>query len=274
MLQKAFDMEIIQVNILDPQNTNSELESELEKKYGLKRVLVAKKENDSKDDTKKIIGKKLAGYLMNIFKDNDCIGISHSSTVKECVRALPLKISRKVDVVQLLGGSYNLTFEGLDTTEEFSSKFGVYPHILYAPLFVDSSEIRNVILKDSSIKKTFDYFNNVNIAIVGIGSFYPVGSSTIFRSGNLSKKEIIELQKSGVTGDIFGHFFDAAGNFCRTTVENRLITIPIENVEKIEYRIGAAGGSGKFNAILGAIKGKIINILATDENTADMLINT
>jgi deoxyribonucleoside regulator len=73
MLQKAFDMEIIQVNILDPQNTNSELESELEKKYGLKRVLVAKKEDDSKDDTKKIIGKKLAGYLMNIFKDNDCI---------------------------------------------------------------------------------------------------------------------------------------------------------------------------------------------------------
>ena len=274
ILQKAFELELVQVNILDMRNEVSKLESDLEKKFGLKRVMVVKSQNGADGDIKKMIGRRIANYLLNILKDKDCIGISHSSTVKECIQALPMRITKKVEVVQMLGGSYNLTFEGLDATKEMSDKFGLTPHILYAPLFVDNSNIKNAILSDSSIKKTFEYFNNINIAIVGIGSFYPIGSSTIFRSGCLFNKEITELKKSRVAGDIFGHFFNSEGNFCSTSVENRIITIPVENIPKIEYRIGAAGGDEKFEAVYGAIRGKLVNIIATDEKTCIRLLET
>ncbi|MCL4378914.1 MAG: hypothetical protein M1409_11185, partial [Actinobacteria bacterium] len=219
LLQKAFELEIIQVNIADLKIETSKLESDLEKKYGLKRVLIVRSENSIIYEIKKMIGQRTANYLLNILKDNDILGISHSSTVKEIIQALPIKIAKKVEVVQILGGSYNLTFEGLDQTKELSDKFGISPHIIYAPLFVDNGKIKNAILQDSSIKRTFEYFKNINIALVGIGSFYPIGSSTIFKSGNLSQKEISELKKRKVVGDIFGHFFDNNGNLCSTSIE-------------------------------------------------------
>jgi len=273
MLQKAFELDLIKVHIIDPNNETSKLESDLEKKYGLRRVLLAKNHNGSEDDIKKMIGQRVANYLTNILKDKDCIGTSHSSTVKECIQAMPMKITKKVEVVQILGGSYNLTFEGIDSTKELSDKLSVSPHILYAPLFVDNSDIKNAILSDSSIKRTFDYFNNINIAIVGIGSFYPIGSSTIFKSGGLLNKEIAELKNSSVAGDVFGHFFSSEGKFCRTSVESRIITIPFEYISNIDYRIGAAVGNGKFNAIYGAAKGNLVNILATDEKTGQRLLD-
>jgi deoxyribonucleoside regulator len=275
ILQKAFDLDIVQVNIVDIKNETSALESDLEKKFGLRRALLVREQanTDNESSMKKMIGQRIANYLLNIIKDKDCIGISHSSTVKECILALPLKIPKKVDVVQMLGGSYNLTFEGLDATRELSDKFSVSPHIIYAPLFVDNNKIKNGILSDSSIKKTFEYFNNINIAIVGIGSFYPVGSSTIFRSGDLSKKEILELQKNNVTGDIFGHFFNSEGDFCKTSVEDRIITIPIGNIMNIDCRIGVAAGASKFTAINSALQGKLVNILATDEKTGQKLLD-
>ncbi len=273
ILQKAFDLEIINVTIADIANETSKLESDLEKKYKLKRVLIARNHHNSDEEIKKLIGQRIANYLLNILKDKDCLGISHSSTVKECIEALPIKIAKKVEVVQILGGSYNLTFEGIDATKELSDRFDISPHIIYAPLFVDSSEIKNAILNDSSIKRTFDYFKNINISIVGVGSFYPIGSSTIFKSGILSKKEIKELKKAKVVGDIFGHFFDSDGHFCKTAIEERMISIPLSFIPNIEYRIGVAGGSGKFDAIRGALKGNLINILATDEKIGQMLLD-
>ncbi|MHB8276874.1 MAG: sugar-binding transcriptional regulator [Candidatus Humimicrobiaceae bacterium] len=273
LLQKAFDLEIIKINIADSNLGITKMESEIEKKYGLRRILIVKSNIENESETKTLVGQKISNYLLNILKDNDILGISHSSTVSEVVKALPIKIPKKVNVVQLLGGSYNLAFEGLDLTKELSDKFGVFPNILYAPLFVDNKKIKKAILSDSSIKNTFNTFRNVTIAIVGIGSFYPLGNSTIFKSGNLSQTEINELNNADVIGDIYGHFFDRNGNFCKTSVEDRIISIPVEYINKIDYRMGTACGIKKYEAIFGALRGKLINILATDEKVAEMLLN-
>jgi len=274
MLQKAFELGLIQVYIIDLNNKITELESSLEKKYNLRRVMLVKKHNNSIDEMKKMIGQRIANYLLNTLNDKDCIGMSHSSTVMECINALPIKISKKVEVVQMHGGSENLTFKGLDSTKKLSDKFGITPHIIFAPFFTDSSEIKNTILRDSSIKRTFNYFNNINIALVGIGKFHPMGESTLFKSCKLSDKEKKELEEAKVVGDIFGHFFNYEGNFCKTSVEDRIITIPVNNISKITYRIGAAAGIEKFDAVYGAIKGRLINILVTDEETGYKLLGS
>jgi len=273
LLQKAFELDIVKVSINDINLQITKLESDLEKKFQLRRVFISKSENDNADDIKKKIGQRIAGYLLTILKDKDCMGISHSSTIKEIIQSLPIHINKKVDIVQMLGGSYRMVFEGVDQTKELSDRFGVSPHILYAPLFVDNGRIKKTILQDSSIKESFNFFKNINIALVGIGSFYPLGSSTIFRSGSLSREEIAELKEHRVSGDIYGHFFDADGNFCNTSIEKRIITIPKEYIPKIELRIGVAGGLEKFDAIHTVIKGKLINILATDEKTGEKLLS-
>jgi deoxyribonucleoside regulator len=272
ILQRAFDMDIIKISIADNNMQITKLESELEKEFNLRRALIVKSESKNKNDIKKLIGQRLANYLLNILKDGEVLGISHSSTVSEVINSLPMKIPLKIKVVQLLGGSYHLTFEGMDFTKELSDKFSVFPNILYAPLFVDNKKVKKAILSDSSIKNTFSIFKKVNIAIVGIGSFYPIGNSTIYKSGNLTQLEIEELKHENVAGDIFGHFFNENGNFCKTSVEDRIISIPIEYIKPIEFIIGAAAGINKLKPIRSALKGGLINILATDEEVAKNLL--
>jgi deoxyribonucleoside regulator len=273
LLQKAFELDIAKVVVNDSNLPITKLESDLEKKFHLRRVFISKSENQDAEKIKKNIGQRIAGYLMAILKDRDCMGISQSSTIKEVIQSLPLHINKKVDVAQMLGGSYSTLFEGMDQTKELSDRFGVTPHILYAPLFVDNSRIKKAILQNSSIKESFDFFRNLNIALVGMGAFYPIGSSITFRSGNLTKEEIKELEEHNVAGDMYGYFLDKDGNFCNTSIEKRVITIPKEYIPRIELRIGVAGGLYKFDIIYAALKGKLINILATDEDTGQKLLS-
>ena len=173
-----------------------------------------------------------------------------------------------------MGGSYQLFFgnDGSDLTKDFSQKFNVNPHILLAPLFVDNKKIRDAIIEDSNIKVTLKMFKKINIAIVGIGTFYPVLTSSIFKLGKLNRQEIKELKTKKVVGDVFGHFINNEGEFCSTSVEDRVISITGPDIFNIEYRIGIAGGVNKYKAIIGALKKKTVNIIVTDDKAAKLIL--
>jgi DNA-binding transcriptional regulator LsrR (DeoR family) len=47
--------------------------------------------------------------------------------------------------------------------------------------------------------------------------------------------------------------------------------VPLEHLKKIPRAIGIAGGKPKFRAILGALRGRWINVLITDQFTAKRL---
>ncbi|MEE8325323.1 MAG: sugar-binding transcriptional regulator [Candidatus Humimicrobiaceae bacterium] len=274
LMKKALELGILKISIIDNKSELSGIESQLEKKFGLRRAIVAQSGNYSEKELKLILGQKAANYMENIIKDNDVIGISHGSTVKEVISALPIRLPQKVDVVQILGGSYQLLFgnDGTDLTKDFSQRFNINPHILLAPLFVDNKKIRDAILEDSNIKVTLRMFKKINIAIVGIGTFYPILSSSIFKLGNLNRKEIRELRAKNVAGDVFGHFINGSGDFCETSVGDRVISITGPDIFKIDYRIGIAGGENKFKAIAGALKKKMVNIIVTDDRVAKLIL--
>src|SRR5258705_3757644 len=46
----------------------------------------------------------------------------------------------------------------------------------------------------------------------------------------------------------------------------------LEQLRKVERSVGIAGGKRKFEAIRGALRGKLINLLITDRRTAERLI--
>ena len=71
---------------------------------------------------------------------------------------------------------------------------------------------------------------------------------------------------------MFGHFFDVDGNFCRTSIDDRVIAVSESDIFNIDYRIGAAGGISKYKAILGVLKKRIVNIIDTDDKVAELLI--
>ena len=274
ILKKALNSGMVQINIIDPTKNISDLEEKLEKKFKLKRAIVVENFGLSDTELKAKIGQAASRYLLDIIKEGDTIGVSWGTTINEVINYLPTKINRSVDVVQITGGSHELSidYNCHDITRRFASKFGVNPHLLYAPSIVDTKKMHDMLLGETSIKKTFDYFSKLTIAMVGIGAMYPRVISTLVKTGHISGNDLESLKASGAVGDVYSHFFDIEGKTCDSKLSERIIAMPVKELLSVPYSIGIAGGELKAEAILGAIRGKYINILITDSNAGEKIL--
>jgi DNA-binding transcriptional regulator LsrR (DeoR family) len=73
-------------------------------------------------------------------------------------------------------------------------------------------------------------------------------------------------------GDICLRFYGEDGLEISDPAGTRVIGLDLETLKKIPRAVGIAGGKRKVSAILGALRGKHINLLVTDQYTAERLI--
>ncbi len=70
---------------------------------------------------------------------------------------------------------------------------------------------------------------------------------------------------SGVVQAVSGQWLDI-------DINRRIVGISLEALSKIDTVIGVAGGSRKGAAILGALRGRYINVLITDDQAAQKVL--
>ena len=80
------------------------------------------------------------------------------------------------------------------------------------------------------------------------------------------------LKLQGAVGDILSHFVDKNGEMVSPDLEARLMSTPVDQLKGLENVIGAAGGPGKAEAILAVLRGGYLDVLITDEDTAEQLL--
>ena len=69
-------------------------------------------------------------------------------------------------------------------------------------------------------------------------------------------------------GDICARSFDAQGQPCRLSFDRRIVGLQLTQIRRIPLVIGIATGSRKAAAIRGALEGKLISALVTDQAAA------
>ena len=143
--------------------------------------------------------------------------------------------------------------------------------LLPAPGAVGSADAKRVMLKDRYVQEATALFKSVTLALVGIGAIEP--SKLLASSGNVfSPHELKSLSARGAVGDICLRFFDAAGAPVQTPLNDRVISIELAQLKQVRRVVGIAGGKRKTAAIRGALAGGWINMLITDRNTAERLL--
>jgi deoxyribonucleoside regulator len=141
--------------------------------------------------------------------------------------------------------------------------------MLQAPGVVDNHQTQQLFMADAQVQQVFELANNASMAFLGIGA---IGDDTLWgRAGLLSKSITAELESLGAVGDIMSRFFDQNGNLVNSSLCQRVVGIPIQQLLGINRRVGVAGGKNKFEAIKGALHGGYINVLITDHITAQKL---
>jgi DNA-binding transcriptional regulator LsrR (DeoR family) len=72
-------------------------------------------------------------------------------------------------------------------------------------------------------------------------------------------------------GDIALRFFDANGAPVRSSLDERILGITTEQLQKAPRVVAVAGGPEKTDALRAALKSEIIDVLITDQQTAEEL---
>ena len=175
-------------------------------------------------------------------------------------------------VVQMLGGLGRLESEtyGADLTMRMAQTLGARMRLLPSPGIVASKLVRDALLQDVNIAETLALAARADLALVGIGA--PMSDSVIVEAGILNTAELAELKAMGAVGDIALRFFDAEGRAIDHAINDRIIGLDLAQIRRIPRVIGVAGGDGKYEVIRGALRGRLVDVLITDEMTATRLL--
>jgi DNA-binding transcriptional regulator LsrR (DeoR family) len=274
LLRAARDERIVQITISPLQESNAEVERRLEEAYGLKEAIVV---TCSGRDTATVVsqlGPVAAACLTRCLQGNEVVALSWGTAVLAVVNALPPMDLPNVRVVQLLGGLGELEAEthGAELARRMAQALGAKPRLIHAPGIVKDKVVRDALVMDPQVADTLELAGRADVALVGIGIFEP--DSTLLAGGNtLTQDEVLDLKAHGVVGDIALQFFDAGGRKVDHPIDDRIVGTGIEKIKAIPRVVGVAGGIEKTPAIQAALRGGLIDVLVTDDRTAERLLN-
>jgi deoxyribonucleoside regulator len=273
MLNACIREGLVQIRIDDVSSFGMELANKIKEKYGLHHVIVVP-QSFSQDADKEKVGQAAASYIDSILTTGMRIGIAWGTTIYNIVKNIKPNPLIKADVIQLVGGTGNKTndTDANMMTLMLSKSLGGDSYILQAPFMVQSKILKDLLMDEPHIKTHFNKIQTVDFAIVGLGSTKPELSAQ-FRSGHISMEDSERIISEGAVGDICGRYIDINGSHCHTSLSDRMIAISLDDLKKIPTVIGVAAGEKKSDIIIGALRGKYIDVLITDEKAAISILN-
>jgi len=279
LLLEARKRGIVQFQIIDPSQKEEMLAFSLKEQFGLQDAVVVNVPEISEDNIKKAIGIFAAQYLGSILRHGDVLAVSWGDTVQHTVQNLKPGRQIHLTVVPAIGGSGILTESYMvnNMAEKLADHFGGTYQALYAPAFVDSADTRDALLKSKDLEPVIRLWNEATVVLVGIGKRYDRYSRTPnaltqFGQFYFTEKELAEIEEKRAVGDINAHFFNSAGKELDVSIHRRTIGMSIGQLKRVRTVIAVAGGASKIPAIRGALKGALLDVLVTDSQTAQSLL--
>lgn len=274
LLRRAREEGVVRISVDAPSGTYPELEERLARRFGLTEMVVAECAEDREEQILSRIGEAAAQYLEATLQPGEVIGISSwSESLLRMVDNLdPGRRAQASRVVQILGGMGNPSVQRHATalTTRLARLTGAEPMLLATQGIAGSVEAQQVLLAEPYVASTVAEFGRITMALVGVGGIEP--SKLLADSGNVfTSEELDALVALHAVGDLCLHFFDEAGRPIRSPVEGRVIGITLEQLRAIPRVVAVAGGARKHAALLGVLRGRLIDVLVTDQFTAARL---
>ena len=274
MLKRAGEEDIVRTTVIPPPGTFADLEAALRDRYALTEAIVVDASEDRDGAIIDRIGEAAAHFLEVTLQPDEVIGVSSwSQSILWMVDNIhPCRTTRAKYVVQILGGMGDASVQAHATqlTARLAKLTGAAPRLLLVQGVTASPEAMQVMLADPAVGEAMDLFGHITLAIVGIGAV--ALSDLLARSGNVfSALELAMLHDAGAVGEISFRFYDSHGKPVITALDDRVIGITLDALRGTDRVMAIAGGVSKTEAIAGALRLGVINVLVTDRFTAARL---
>lgn len=266
LLKRGRELGVVTIAINYDYNDSLWLEERLKQKFGLKEAVVAPLESEA--------GTYGAQLFERLLSPNAVIGFGWGRAVSALVEALPQSSQpRPLVCVPIVGGPSGKLpsrYHVNTLTYSAATRLKGESYLADFPALLDNPLIRQGIMQSQHFQTLADYWQRLNIAVVGIGS-PAIRHAANWQAfyGNAQSDELEALQ---VAGDICSRFFAADGTPVATEMQEKTLSIELATLKQARYVIGLASGEEKHAAILGALRGQHINALVTDRATAEYLV--
>lgn len=280
MLAAGREMGMVVVQVLSPNSLEySRLEQELEQLYGLKEAVVVENSPlSTRYDHMTELGSATIRLLETYLRDGDIVGVSMGMTLHNvCCSPRQSADSISCTFVPILGGissgrSSTVNIHSNQIALEFAQLFGAEYIEFFAPAIFSDQKILKGFMHEKPMQRITQYYKEIKTVIMGVGIPNRAGS-TMIKAGYITAEEINQLVEEGIVGDLSLQFYDRNGNTEKYQAFNdRVAGMPLSQLRTVENKIGIGSGLHKADAVYGALQGGYINILVTDEECAQRLV--
>jgi DNA-binding transcriptional regulator LsrR (DeoR family) len=273
LLKQARQEGVIQFTINWPLQRDQELERALCQRFGLQEALVFRANPQDLQHTLQRLGALAARYLEQILKDGMTLTVCLGRSTYEAINAIRPGFQAKVQVVQALG-SMAFAQQSLDSAtlaRLLAQKLGGEVTYLAAPGMADNAEAAAILRRQRDIQRVLTLAQSAQVALLGIGNLDPTLSSFV-KAGLITAEEMNAMQAEGAVGDMGGQVFTADGHLLDHSWNQRVIGLQLHEMQRIGLTIAVAAGLPKAAAILGALRTSAVDVLCTDDETAQAVL--
>ena len=268
LLKDAREQGVVRIEIVPRAQRRPELESRLQRAYGLREAIVVPEAGDDETLAMDSVAQAAGQYLAALTPRPELVGVSWGRTMAAVAHWLPRRWNDGVEVV-LVNGAMNVHATATRTNnvaELFALAGNGRATLLPVPAMVGRAETRVVLERDPVIEAVMALGRAAPVVCFGLGSMTP--DSVLVRSGYISEAEIARLRQAGAVGDVLGRFVDAAGAIVDPALDARTIGLDPQALRHKATSIGVAAGRRKHPVVLAALRSGFVNVLVTDEQTA------
>jgi DNA-binding transcriptional regulator LsrR (DeoR family) len=299
LLQKARDEGVVTVSIdLDRMNL-VRLAADLKAIGGIDECYVVPSSGADRPVSERIAGLG-ARLLERRIGPESVLGVAWGRTVMALSEALTQLRRPNTTIAQITGSAIaTYDFSPELCTSNIALKLGGRCVNLHAPGIVSTAEMKALLMGEPIIAQHFRLLRTCDVTLFGVTD---LGSETLLKhSGFMTTQILRDYEDRGAVGFVSGYFYDRDGhtvrtelddrhismsvedflavptricvgggptNTVRTELDDRHISMSVEDFLAVPTRICVGGGPTKVEAIRAMLKGGYANVLVTDEATA------
>jgi DNA-binding transcriptional regulator LsrR (DeoR family) len=267
LLDRARMTGIVEITVNVHPDIGLQVEAALVSEFGLNQVLLV---NDQSDEAgqRASVARAAAGFLKRQLSDGDVVALGMGRNVGAVPDFVGTPTPRSATFVSAIGGS-PLVDTGVNPNEicrRLAEAFAGTAEVLYAPAYAETPAVRDAFINHDDVRDVLERARVANVALIGIGNARD--DSAVVRMGCFSVAEMRRLRDRGAVGDILGSFFDADGHAVVDGIGDRVVAIGRADLERITCVIATCSERDKGDAILGALRTGMVNVLVANLSTA------
>jgi len=277
LLREAERIGIFEINVNLPRFL--QLEKRLVSTYSLQdaRVIMTP---EKEFRLKKELGKAAARYFEEtLARDNLKIAIGGGQTLYEFVQEVDIQDLKGLKIFPLKGGKPGIEpFSTCSLASALSGKGNKaeFEGLPVLPDYMPDKQIKRT-LKDPSAKDKMEKIKGADVFIIPIGSLKP--KSIGYQGAEKKMGESLDdyIERGQAKAVVCSKLIDKEGKHIPSPLDDLVLSPDPEEMRRISEEgkskiVCVSGGIWKKEAILAGLRGKLFNILITDEQVAEFLI--